>query len=257
MSSRGAETFQNRKIRAPPRADEVSVDRMEGSRVVIVEDDPVVRGAVADYLGSHGYAVDAYADGVAARDAVRREAPDLVIVDRMLPGISGDDLCRDIRCRSELPIVMLTALGDVEQRIEGLEAGADDYLSKPFALRELELRIDALLRRTQREPLPAAFVAGDFEIDAARRRALVRGSEVALTGREYELLVHLVRNPGRTVSRDEILRQVWGWSFGEASTVTVHVRRLREKIEDDPRDPRYLRTVWGAGYRFSATARED
>lgn len=220
--------------------------------MVIAEDDPIVRGAVSDYLRAHGYTVDAYANGVAARDAIATGVPDLVIVDRMLPGISGDELCHAIREHSDVPILMLTALGEVEQRIEGLEAGADDYLAKPFALRELELRMDALLRRALRASAPPSFTAGDFEIDSARRRAQVRGVEVSLTAREYELLVHLVRNPNRTVTRDEILRDVWAWSFGEPSTVTVHVRRLREKIEQDPREPQYLHTVWGAGYRFSS-----
>ncbi len=250
----GGGSFQNRKNLRPPRFRAVSVERMDSSRVVVVEDDPVVRGAVGDYLRARGYRLDAFADGVAAREAIGAEMPDLVIVDRMLPGISGDELCRAIREGSDVPIIMLTALGEVEQRIEGFEAGADDYLAKPFALRELELRVDALLRRSMRAPAPPAFTAGDFEIDAARRKAHVRGTEIALTGREYELLVHLVRNPDRAISRDEILREVWGWSFGEPSTVTVHVRRLREKIEEDPREPRYLHTVWGAGYRFSANA---
>jgi DNA-binding response OmpR family regulator len=252
----GNESLQNRKNLPPPRPGAVSVERMDSSRVVVVEADPVVRGAVGDYLRARGYAVEAFADGVAARDAIRAEAPDLVIVDRMLPGISGDELCRAVRAHSEVPIIMLTALAEVEQRIEGFEAGADDYLAKPFALRELELRVDALLRRSLRAPAQPAFTAGDFEIDAARRRARVRGAEITLTGREYELLVHLLRNPARTVTRDEILREVWGWSFGEPATVTVHVRRLREKIEEDPREPRYLHTVWGEGYRFSAKAAE-
>ncbi|MDR2998629.1 MAG: response regulator transcription factor [Microbacterium sp.] len=227
------------------------------THVVVVEDDPTVRGAVRDYLGRHGYDVDAYGDGVSAREALRERIPDLVIVDRMLPGISGDELCRDLRSRSRVPIMMLTALGDVEQRIEGLESGADDYVSKPFALRELALRADALVRRTKAAPAQAAFAAGDFEIDAARRRARVRGAEISLTGREYELLVFLVGNPDRTLPREEILREVWGWTAGDASTVTVHVRRLREKIEADPREPRYLRTEWGAGYRFSVSGSAD
>ncbi|UJP09855.1 response regulator transcription factor [Microbacterium sp. KUDC0406] len=227
------------------------------NRVVVVEDDPTVRGAVGDYLGRHGYVVDTFGDGVSARDHLHASLPDLVIVDRMLPGISGDELCRDIRSRSDVPIMMLTALGEVEQRIEGLESGADDYVPKPFALRELLLRADALVRRTKAAPAPAAFAAGDFEIDAARRRARVRGDEISLTGREYELLVFLVGNPDRTLAREEILREVWGWTVGDASTVTVHVRRLREKIERDPREPRYLHTEWGAGYRFSVTGSAD
>ena len=152
---------------------------------------------------------------------------------------------------------MLTALGELEERLEGLELGADDYLPKPFSLRELTLRVTALVRRSRAQGAVAASIAsGDFRIDPVHRRAWVRGEEIVLTAREYELLLFLVRNPGRTVSRDELIREVWGWSFGEASTVTVHARRLREKIERDPADPRYLRTEWGAGYRFSVDGRE-
>ena len=220
---------------------------------MIVEDDPTVRTAVQRYLGANGYRIDAFGNGVAAQRAVQADPPDLLIVDRMLPGISGDELCRDVRTRSALPIIMLTALGEVEQRIEGLEAGADDYLGKPFALRELLLRVGALLRRSRAADAPVREMArGDFLIDPARRRVRVRGREVVLAAREYELLAHLVDRPDEVLGRDDILREVWGWSFGEASTVTVHVRRLREKIEDDPRHPRYLLTEWGAGYRFSA-----
>ncbi len=222
-------------------------------RVVLVEDDSTVRGAVDGYLRANGYRVAAFDNGLAALRAVREEVPDVLIVDRMLPGISGDELCREVREFSAAPIIMLTALGEVEQRIEGLETGADDYLVKPFALRELLLRVGALIRRSRAADAPTRIVVrGDFTVDPARRQVRVRERDVALTAREYELLAYLVENTGRTLSRDEILREVWGWSFGEASTVTVHVRRLREKIEDDPRDPLYLLTEWGIGYRFSA-----
>ncbi|MGN8025429.1 response regulator transcription factor [Microbacterium sp. 22242] len=222
-------------------------------RVVIVEDDPTVRAAVERYLGASGYRVEGFGDGVSAQRAVRADPPDLLILDRMLPGLSGDELARDARARSAVPIIMLTALGEVEQRIEGLETGADDYLVKPFALRELLLRVGALLRRSRAAAAPTREVTrGDFRLDPARRRVHVRGEEVVLAAREYELLAHLVQHDGEVLSRDDILREVWGWSFGEASTVTVHVRRLREKIEQDPRHPRHLLTEWGAGYRFSA-----
>ncbi|WP_244632622.1 MULTISPECIES: response regulator transcription factor [unclassified Microbacterium] len=170
----------------------------------------------------------------------------------MLPGISGDELCRDLRSFSDVPIMMLTALGQLDDRIEGFEFGADDYLAKPFSLRELLVRVGALVRRSQRGQASAGEVrAGVFAIDPLRRRVCVRGEEIALTGREYDLLLFLVRNEGRPLGREEILREAWGWSFGEPSTVTVHVRRLREKIESDPRDPVHLRTEWGVGYRFS------
>lgn len=219
--------------------------------VVIVEDDPTVRRAVGAYLRANGYAVSAYGDGVSARAALAESIPDVVIVDRMLPGISGDELCREVRAVSDVPIMLLTALGQVEDRIEGLESGADDYLAKPFSMRELLLRIGAMVRRARNaEAARGELTAGDFTIDLTRRRVLVRGSEIVLTGREYELLLFLVRHPDRPLARNEILREVWGWTVGEPSTVTVHVRRLREKIEVDPKDPRHLHTEWGIGYRF-------
>lgn len=225
----------------------------QAARVVVVEDDPTVLATVGAYLRSHGYAVASYADGVSARTALADSIPDVVIVDRMLPGISGDELCREVRRHSDVPIMMLTALGQIDDRIEGLEHGADDYLAKPFSLRELLLRVGALVRgaRTAQSAL-GEVRRGDFAIDTLRRRVVVRGDEVSLTAREYDLLLFLMRVDERDLGRDEILREAWGWSFGDASTVTVHVRRLREKIERDPTDPRHLRTVWGIGYRFSA-----
>ena len=230
------------------------VDRMEHeARIVVVEDDPTVREAVETYLRANGYAVTGYGDGLSARAALRDSTPDVVIVDRMLPGISGDELCQDVRSFSAVPIMMLTALGQLDERIEGFEFGADDYLPKPFSLRELLVRVGALVRRAQAGQAAVGEVrTGAFAIDTLRRRVCVRGEEIMLTGREYDLLLFLVRNDGRPLGREEILREAWGWSFGEASTVTVHVRRLREKIEVDPRDPAHLRTEWGVGYRFSA-----
>ncbi|MDQ0708975.1 two-component system response regulator RegX3 [Arthrobacter woluwensis] len=221
------------------------------ARVMVVEDDPTVRMIVSDYLRAAGYAVAQHADGASARDALRDQVPDVLIVDRMMPGLSGDELCREVRTFSDVPIMMLTAMGAVEDRIEGLEHGADDYLSKPFALRELQLRVAALARRRVSSSAPSAFTAGRFRIDPAHRRVWADQREVALTTREYELFLYLVQHPDQVVSRDEILREVWGWGFGDPSTVTVHVRRLREKIEPDPRFPCYLRTEWGAGYRFT------
>ncbi|MGO4453590.1 response regulator transcription factor [Arthrobacter sp. RAF14] len=221
------------------------------ARVMVVEDDSTVRMIVSDYLRAAGYAVAQHADGVSARDALREQVPDVLIVDRMMPGLSGDELCREVRTFSDVPIMMLTAMGAVEDRIEGLEHGADDYLSKPFALRELQLRVAALVRRRVASSAPAAFTAGRFRIDPAHRRVWADQREIALTTREYELFLYLVQHPEQVVSRDEILREVWGWGFGDPSTVTVHVRRLREKIEPDPRYPCYLLTEWGAGYRFT------
>jgi DNA-binding response OmpR family regulator len=236
----------------------VSSDDGGGAHVVLVEDDQRVRTAVAAYLRAKGFRIDEFSDGETARDAVQRSTPDVLVLDRMLPGLSGDDLLREIRTRSDVPVIMLTALGASGHRIDGLELGADDYLAKPFALRELQLRIAKLLRHrvSQQSPL-APFVVGRFRIDPTMRRITCGSADVELTGREYELLLFLLKNPDRVVSRDEMLREVWGWTAGDASTVTVHIRRLREKIEADPRDPVYLRTEWGTGYRFTPSGRSS
>lgn len=220
-------------------------------RVLIVEDDSTVRTVLGDYLRAAGYTVSQHADGQSAWDELQERIPDALVVDRMLPGMNGDELCRQVRAVSDVPIIMLTALSAVEDRINGLEFGADDYLTKPFSMRELQLRLAALLRRRVPEAAPLSFQTGVFRVDPAHRRVWSGEREIALTTREYELFLYFVQNPDRVVSRDEILRGVWGWGFGDASTVTVHVSRLRDKIESDPRFPCYLRTEWGAGYRFS------
>lgn len=226
----------------------------DGARVMVVEDDPAVRTVVVDHLRLAGCRVAAHRDGLQAWEAFQADPPDLLVLDRMLPGLGGDEVCRRVRDVSAVPIIMLTALDGVENRIDGLENGADDYLAKPFSLRELQLRVNAQLRRSGPSAQGLQIEAGRFRIDAEHRRAWVADREMSLTTREYELLLYLVRNPGRVISRDEILREVWRWGFGDPSTVTVHVRRLREKIEDDPRSPAYLRTEWGAGYRFDGGA---
>ncbi|WP_285138242.1 response regulator transcription factor [Microbacterium sp. lyk4-40-TSB-66] len=218
--------------------------------VVIVEDDDTVRTVVADYLRADGYDVVAYGDGATALAALASGVPDVLVLDRMLPGVSGDELCHEVRSRSDVPVLMLTARAGVDDRIDGLERGADDYLTKPFAMRELQLRVRALLRRRVRADGSSDFSVGPFRVDPVRRRVWNGADEVPLTAREYDLLLHLARHPDRVFTRDELLHAVWGWTFGEASTVTVHVRRLREKIEPDPHSPVHLRTVWGAGYRF-------
>lgn len=223
--------------------------------VVLVEDDATVLTVVAEYLRRRDYSVTAFSDGLSAQAALREARPDVLILDRMLPGVDGDELCRQVRAQSpQIPIIMLTALGAVGQRIDGLEHGADDYIAKPFVLRELQLRIDAMVRRSRAAHVaPLPFTLGPFRVDPVRRRIWLDQQEMSLTSREYELFLFLLQNPDRTLSRDDLLRQVWGWSFGAASTVTVHVRRLREKIEPEPRFPRYLLTEWGQGYRFTVT----
>ena len=236
----------------------VNSDDGGGAHVVLVEDDQRVRTAVAAYLRAKGFRIDEFSDGETAREAVQRSTPDVLVLDRMLPGLSGDDLLREIRTRSDVPVIMLTALGASGHRIDGLELGADDYLAKPFALRELQLRISKLLRHRVSHQSPLApFVVGRFRIDPTMRRITCGSTDVDLTGREYELLLFLLKNPDRVIARDEMLREVWGWSAGDASTVTVHIRRLREKIEADPRDPVYLRTEWGTGYRFTPSGKSS
>lgn len=228
---------------------------MAAVRVMVVEDDQTLLGVSADFLRAQGYDVIPLADGRQAQQALAVERPDLLVLDRMLPGVSGDVLCRDLRRDfPSLPIIMVTALGAVEHRIGGLEVGADDYLTKPFSLRELHLRIEALLRRARPvAPVVGAMEVGPFRLDPVRRRIWLEGRDIDLTGREYELLAYLLHHPDRVVTREEILTEVWGWAFGEASTVTVHVRRLREKIEREPRYPEYLMTEWGSGYWMNIT----
>ncbi|MBB4137201.1 response regulator transcription factor [Gordonia humi] len=224
--------------------------------VVLVEDDAAVRTVVGDYLRAGGWRVTQYRDGRSAADALDIGLPDVLVIDRMLPEIGGDELCRRVRAVSDIPIIMLTALGAVEQRIAGLEHGADDYLPKPFSMKELQLRMQAQLRRHTPSGPAAPFAAGAFRIDPAHRRAWIGTNEIVLTTREYELLLYCVQRPGEILTRDDILGDVWGWSFGDASTVTVHARRLREKIEPEPRYPIYLRTEWGVGYRFTPNGTE-
>ena len=169
----------------------------------------------------------------------------------MLPGIDGLEVCRRLRETSDVPVIMLTAKGTVSDRVVGLEQGADDYVTKPFSPRELVLRVDSVLRRTS-EPVSVGgpVTSGPVVVDPASRVVTRHGDRVSMTAREFELLHHFVAHPGTVFSREELLRDVWGWSFGDDSTVTVHVRRLREKLEDDPTRPSQLVTVWGVGYRW-------
>jgi DNA-binding response OmpR family regulator len=223
-------------------------------RVLVVDDDATVRDVVARYLGDAGYRVDLAADGEGALEAVARDRPDAVVLDLMLPGTSGLDVCRALRAGQRPPaIVMLTALGEEDDRIRGLELGADDYVSKPFSPRELVLRIGSVLRRTTTPALDAApLVDGDLRVDRSARRATLANAVLALTTREFDLLAFLVAHPGRAFTRAELLAQVWGWEFGDQSTVTVHVRRLREKVEADPTQPQRIATIWGTGYRYDS-----
>ncbi|WP_205473522.1 response regulator transcription factor [Nocardioides sp. SYSU D00038] len=224
------------------------------ARVLVVDDDPTVREVVVSYLLAHQHDVVEAGDGEQALAEMSAAPADLVVLDLMLPGIDGLEVARRLRAEGEVPIIMLTALGGELDRVAGLELGADDYVTKPFSPRELALRVDSVLRRAGAAPgLPAVVTDGDLELDAVRHRVVLGGRELALTGREFDLLHHLVAHPGVAFSRDDLLERVWGWSFGDGSTVTVHVRRLREKVEADPRRPTRLRTVWGVGYCWEAS----
>jgi DNA-binding response OmpR family regulator len=225
------------------------------ARILVVDDDVTVREVVVSYLRAAGHDVVEAADGESALTAVRDRPADLVVLDLMLPGIDGLEVCRRLRTASAVPIIMLTALGAEADRVVGLELGADDYITKPFSPRELALRVDSVLRRVG-EVNPSArgtVVDGDLVVDVGAHTVTLGGTPLALTTREFDLLRFMVSNPGTAYSRDELLERVWGWSFGDQSTVTVHVRRLREKIEKDPTHPARLSTVWGVGYRWDAS----
>ncbi len=264
------------------------------ARVLLIEDDPNVAEVVARYLQREGYQVQVEADGQAGLDAALAELPDLVVLDLMLPSLSGLEIYRRLRAVAPVAVIMLTARGEEADRIAGLELGADDYIAKPFSPRELTARVKAVLRRATGPlaqapdsgvlraggravpPAPAwpgpvlpegwdlggggssRHQSGEQEVpdgpalvvDTVAHEARLDGQLVALTAKEFDLLVHLMRNPRRALGRRQLLLDVWGFSYGDTSTVTVHVRRLREKIEPDPSDPRFVRTVWGVGYRF-------
>ena len=229
--------------------------------ILVVEDDLTLLETLEYNLAAEGYQIITAADGLTALELAREEQPDLIVLDLMLPKLDGFEVCRILRSEMNVPILMLTARVDEVDRVVGLEVGADDYLTKPFSMRELIARVKALLRRVRliREELaetkdqgrPEQLTFDDLVIDLERREVLVRGEPVRLKPQEYELLLFLVRHPGMALSRDLILERVWGWDYGGGSrTVDVHVRWLREKLEADPADPQRIVTVRGVGYRF-------
>jgi len=220
--------------------------------ILVVDDEPIVRDVIVRYLNRDGFETLEAADGDDARRLIETRRPSLVVLDLMLPGIDGLELCRWIRGRSDVPVIMLTARGEETDRIVGLELGADDYVTKPFSPRELATRVKTVLRRTQG---PVARVErlefGDVVLDGASRDVTKAGRPVSLTAREFDLLWFLASHPRRVFSRELLMDRVWGYSAAlDTGTVTVHVRRLREKLEDEPATPRHLQTVWGVGYRF-------
>jgi DNA-binding response OmpR family regulator len=222
------------------------------SCVLVVDDEPIVREVVVKYLENEGFETLEAEDGLEARQLLEREIPSAVVLDVMMPRLDGLELCRWIRARSDVPVIMLTALGEEADKIVGLELGADDYVTKPFSPRELAVRVKAVLRRATVGAAKAERIeVGDLAIDSGTREVRKAGEPLRLTAMEFDLLWFLASHPRRVFSRSQLMESVWGYQASfDTGTLTVHIRRLREKIEDDPSSPRHLQTVWGVGYRF-------
>jgi len=234
------------------------IDIMDGvprrQHILIVEDDPTVSEVVARYLEREGFEVETVADGRAALDRAKARPPDAMVLDLMLPGLDGLEVFRQLRAFAPTPVIMLTARANEDDRVLGLELGADDYVGKPFSPRELTARVKSVLRRAE-SPVAASdaskvVAAGEITVDVGAREVRAGDRPISLTVREFDLLVFLMVHPHQVFRREELLEHVWGYTFGDTSTVTVHVRRLREKVERDPSTPRHIQTVWGVGYRF-------
>jgi two-component system response regulator ResD len=223
-----------------------------GRHILVIEDDPTVAEVVTGYLHRANFSATVAADGDTGLELAEMLNPDLIVLDLMLPRLDGLQVCRRLRERGQVPVIILSSLSAEENRLQGLTAGADDYLTKPFSPRELVLRVQTVLRRVHSDasPPPGELRAGRLVVDPSARVAKKDGTPLTLTAREFDLLLYLMSRPGRVLRRDELMRGVWAYDFGDASTVTVQVRRLREKIEDDPAHPSVLVTVWGVGYRF-------
>jgi DNA-binding response OmpR family regulator len=226
---------------------------MPEQRVLIVEDEPMVAEVVERYLRRDGYEVRVVHDGHAALEGYERFQPDLIVLDLMLPGVDGMEVCRWVRAHSQTPVIMLTARGEEIDKLVGLELGADDYVTKPFSPRELAARVKAVLRRAGGSTQVAgdALRFGGLRINGRTRAVEDRRGPINLTAREFDVLFHLASHPGQVFSREQLMDAVWDYEFvGDASTVTVHMRRLRAKVEADPSRPKHLKTVWGVGYKF-------
>ena len=229
-------------------------NRDTGHRILLVDDEPRIREVVANYLRRDGYLVETAGDGAAARTHLAVFKPDLVVLDLMLPAVSGFEVLSEIRRAGDLPVIVLTARTEESDRVAGLELGADDYVVKPFSPRELVARVRTVLRRATPRPAPGPIDFDGVEIDPGRRVATVAGEPIELTAREFDLLAFFVANARQVFSRGELLERVWGSSaeWQDPATVTVHVRRIRQKMETDLQDPRWIQTVWGVGYRFGS-----
>ena len=227
-------------------------NRRTETTILVVDDEPIVRDVVVRYLRRDGFTTLEAGDGEGARRLIETGHPGLVVLDVMLPGVDGLELCGWIRERSTMPVILLTARGEEADRIVGLELGADDYVTKPFSPRELAARVRAVLRRSSAtEPLPGRITVGELVLDGTSRELTRSGEPIALTALEFDLLWFFAGHPRRVFSRDQLMTSVWGYATAvDTGTVTVHIRRLREKIENDPSQPRHLHTVWGVGYRF-------
>lgn len=225
-----------------------------GQRILLVDDEPRIREVVANYLRRDGYLVQTAVDGATARRELAEFAPDLVVLDLMLPSVSGFEVLAEIRRNGDLPVIVLTARSEEADRVAGLELGADDYVVKPFSPRELVARVRTVLRRSTPKPASGPIEFDGVEVDASRRVAAVDGDPVELTAKEFDLLAFLVGHARQVFSRNELLERVWGSSaeWQDPATVTVHIRRIRQKIELDPQNPTRVQTVWGVGYRFGS-----
>jgi OmpR family response regulator RpaB len=236
-------------------------------KILIVDDEAMIRRILSTRLTMVGYEVVVAANGIEALEMFQKEKPDLIVLDVMMPQMNGLEVCQELRKTTEIPIVMLTALSDVADRITGLQLGADDYLPKPFSPKELEERINAILRRLKGSGAdtvsssagrtgPGTVQAGPLRIETYKRQVFLNGKRIQLTGMEFDLLELLATNSGKTVSRADILQKVWGYSprhYADMRVVDVHVSRLRSKIGDNPKNPEYIHTDWGTGYFFQGT----
>ena len=229
-------------------------EKPSSTTVLVVEDEPTLASALSYNLRKNGFAVVSEVDGVAGLQAARRDRPDVIILDIMMPKMDGLEVCRRLRAESDVPILMLTAKSEEMDKVVGLELGADDYLTKPFSMRELMARVRALLRRAETRPASdgaTKVIAGDIEVDIRGRTVTRSGQNVPLKPKEFDLLVFMAKNAGQVFTRAQILEQVWGYDFfGGSRTVDVHIRWLREKVEQEPSRPKHLLTVRGVGYKF-------